>query len=124
MWPEIVNWFSSEENLNLLEEFKKIDVVPEEEKIGEKGVWKGQGFVLTGGLSSMSRLEAEEEDRKRGGKASGSVSSQTKYLIAGEKAGSKLDKAQKLGIRIINEDEFLKLLEETKQSLNEEGREL
>jgi DNA ligase (NAD+) len=76
------------------------------------GPLKGTIWVLTGTLS-ISREEAAEMIRAKGGKVSGSVSAKTTYLLAGEEAGSKLDKAQKLGVKVLNEEEFRKLIEET-----------
>jgi len=70
----------------------------------------GKTFVFTGTLTKFSRDEAEAEVKKRGGKAAGSVSKATSYVVAGEKAGSKLDKAQKLGVAVIDEDEFLRMI--------------
>jgi DNA ligase (NAD+) len=70
----------------------------------------GKTFVFTGTLSRFTREEAEAEVKKRGGKAASSVSKQTSYVVAGEKAGSKLEKAQKLGVSVIDEDEFLKMI--------------
>lgn len=70
----------------------------------------GKTFVLTGTLSSMERHDAQELIRSLGGKASGSVSSKTDYVVAGSNAGSKLQKAEKLGITILDEQEFLKLV--------------
>jgi DNA ligase (NAD+) len=74
------------------------------------GPLKGTTWVLTGTLS-MPREEAAELIRAKGGKVSGSVSAKTNYLLAGEEAGSKLEKAQKLGVTILNEEEFRKLTE-------------
>jgi DNA ligase (NAD+) len=74
------------------------------------GEWEGLTFVLTGALESMTREQAGAEILKRGGRASGSVSQKTSYVIAGEKAGSKLDKAQSLGVKVITEQEFLDML--------------
>jgi DNA ligase (NAD+) len=70
----------------------------------------GKTFVFTGTLTKFTREEAEAEVKKRGGKAAGSVSKQTSFVVAGEKAGSKLEKAQKLGVSVIDEDEFLKMI--------------
>ena len=67
-------------------------------------------FVLTGTLQTLSRDEASEAIIKLGGKVSGSVSKKTHYVVAGAEAGSKLKKAQSLGVEILDEDQFLKLL--------------
>ncbi len=76
----------------------------------EEGPFAGKTFVLTGTLSQFTRDEASEEIRKRGGKTVGSVSKNTDYVLAGESAGSKLDKARKLGIAILDEAAFTALL--------------
>lgn len=72
----------------------------------------GKTFVLTGTLPTMSRSEASAVIEKFGGKVSGSVSKKTSYVLAGKEAGSKLQKAQKLNVPILSEDDFLKLLNE------------
>lgn len=77
------------------------------------GILDGKTVVVTGTLSQFTRDEAKELIRKHGGKASGSVSAKTNYLLAGEKAGSKLKKAQDLGVAVLSETEFLELLNET-----------
>jgi DNA ligase (NAD+) len=74
------------------------------------GEWNGMTFVLTGTLSSMTRSEAEGYITGRGGKAAGSVSKKTSFVIAGDKAGSKLDKALSLGVKVITEQEFREML--------------
>ncbi|WP_237227368.1 NAD-dependent DNA ligase LigA [Rubinisphaera sp. JC750] len=76
--------------------------------------WAGKTFVLTGTLETFTRQQAEEEIRVRGGKASGSVSKKTSFVVAGAEAGSKLEKAEKLGISILTEAEFTQMLEEVK----------
>ena len=76
------------------------------------GSLAGQTFVLTGALPSLTRAEAEAHIRNAGGKTSSSVSKKTSYVLAGEAAGSKLEKAQKLGVTVIDEAAFLKLIEE------------
>src|SRR5262249_33294624 len=73
------------------------------------GPFAGKTFVLTGTLPTLTREQATAKIEALGGKASGSVSKKTDYVLAGEEAGSKLDKAQKLGVKIIDEAEFLKM---------------
>ena len=76
------------------------------------GPLAGKSLVVTGTLPGFSRQEAEEAIRAAGGHAGGSVSKQTDYLVAGEKAGSKLAKAEKLGVPVLDEDGFRRLLED------------
>ena len=83
--------------------------VPESERVGE-GPLTGKTLVVTGSLAGFSRQEAEEAIRKAGGRASGSVSKKTDYVVAGEEAGSKLEKAEKLGVKVIDEAAFRVLL--------------
>src|SRR3989344_4652198 len=83
------------------------------EKAGTKrvgGVLFGKTFVLTGTLPTLSRDEAKEKIRARGGEAGSSVSKDTDFVVAGENPGSKYEKARKLGVRVINEEEFQKML--------------
>ena len=74
------------------------------------GIFEGKTFVLTGTLPTMKRSEASKLIEQHGGKTSSSVSKKTSYVLAGEEAGSKLTKAQTLGIPVISEDEFLKMI--------------
>jgi DNA ligase (NAD+) len=80
------------------------------EKVAVDNFFKNKSFVLTGTLSSMKREEAAERITNLGGKSVSSVSKNTDFVIAGESAGSKLDKAQKLGVGILTEEEFLEKL--------------
>ena len=82
------------------------------ETVGAGTKLEGMTFVITGTLPNMDRKEAAALIEKQGGKVSGSVSKKTTYLLAGESAGSKLTKAQEIGIEIIDEESFLKMLEE------------
>lgn len=84
--------------------------VPEADRAVTDGPLVGKTLVVTGTLAGFSRQAAEEAIRKAGGRASGSVSKKTDYLVAGEEAGSKLDKARSLGVTVIDEAEFKKLL--------------
>jgi DNA ligase (NAD+) len=77
---------------------------------GESASFLGKSFVVTGTLSSLSRDQAKEEIRQRGGKAVGGISRQTDYLVYGENPGSKLDKAQQLGVILLDEAAFTELL--------------
>jgi DNA ligase (NAD+) len=79
-------------------------------KVKKAGAFDGLTFVLTGTLSAMTREEASEKIEASGGKVSGSVSKKTSYVVAGEEAGSKLDKARKLGVEVLNEEKFLEML--------------
>ena len=80
------------------------------ERRAREGPFAGKIVVLTGTLGSMTREEAKERIEAAGGKVTGSVSKKTDYVVAGAEAGSKLDRAQELGVRVLDEDEFLKLL--------------
>ena len=75
------------------------------------GAFTGKTFVLTGTLPTMKREEAEQKILAAGGKVSGSVSKKTSYVLAGEEAGSKLEKAKALGVAVIDEAEFLRMVE-------------
>jgi DNA ligase (NAD+) len=75
------------------------------------GPFAGKIVVLTGTLAAMSRDEAKEKIEALGGKVTGSVSKKTDFVVAGEEAGSKLDKAKELGVTVLDEGKFLKLLE-------------
>src|SRR5207253_2846070 len=74
------------------------------------GALAGKTIVVTGTLQRFSRDEIKEMIHAHGGKPAGSVSQQTDFVVAGDKAGSKLDKAKDLGIRVLTEDEFVKML--------------
>ena len=105
-------WLASSYGKRVLHGLERAGValdVPESERVGE-GPLTGKTLVVTGTLSGFSRQEAEEAIRKAGGRASGSVSKKTDYVLAGEEAGSKLEKAEKLGVKVIDENEFRRLL--------------
>ena len=107
----IVFFFAQPENRKLLKELKEAGLkFKETEKESSPRPLEGLTFVLTGTLSSMTRDEAKERIEQLGGNVSSSVSSKTDYLVVGEEPGSKLAKARELGVKIINEKEFLSLL--------------
>ena len=106
----IVDFFSDDFNLQMIDDLLKsgINIKETEKIIG--GIFEGKTFVLTGTLPTYSRAEATELIEKNGGQTASSVSKKTDYVLAGESAGSKLDKAKKLGVNIISEDEFMALI--------------
>ena len=108
----LVNWFQNPQSRHLIESLRQAGVSFEstEAPVGDK--LAGKTFVVTGTLEHFSRKEAEEAIQAQGGKASGSVSKKTSYVVAGEAAGSKLTKAQSLGVPVLTEEEFIALLNE------------
>ncbi|GMR11165.1 MAG: NAD-dependent DNA ligase LigA [Anaerolineae bacterium] len=107
----VVDWFAQPRNRKLLAKLKKAGVWPEEERVqAGSQTLSGQTFVLTGTLPTLQRSEAKALITAAGGKVTGSVSRKTDYLVAGEKAGSKLAKAQGLGVEIIDEAGLKSLL--------------
>ncbi|MCR5656262.1 MAG: NAD-dependent DNA ligase LigA [Butyrivibrio sp.] len=108
---DLYEFFHDEENRSLIMRMKEAGVnMQVEDEEGTSDKLSGMTIVVTGTLPSLGRKEAEELIVKNGGKAAGSVSKKTSMVLAGEAAGSKLTKAQDLGIKIINEDEFLEML--------------
>ena len=104
---QVYDFFQDEDNKIMLEKFKQVGVNMEQEVTANEGKFFGLTFVLTGTLTTMSRNEASELIQSLGGKASSSVSKKTSYVVAGENAGSKLTKAETLGVKILTETEFL-----------------
>ena len=104
-------WFRNENNLKILEKMRKAGVEIKNFSRGkkQKGKFSGKIFVLTGELKNWTRNQAKAMIIAEGGKVSGSVSSKTDFILAGENPGSKFDKAKELGIKIINEEEFKKM---------------
>ncbi len=105
----IHNFFTHKENIAFIKKLLDNGVVIEKVKVVNGGKFTGQTFVLTGTLSSMSRDEAKQKITSFGGKVSSSVSKNTTYVVAGTDPGSKYDDAIKLGVKIVNESEFLKI---------------
>ena len=108
----IVDWFSDPQSQHLIERLKEAGVNMTAAERGNDQRFAGKTFVLTGSLEHLSRSEATEMIEAKGGKASGSVSKKTTYVVAGEAAGSKLKKAQDLGIPVLSEEDFLALLQD------------
>lgn len=108
--PAIAGFFGRSETRRIIDLLLKRGVTIAAPPRRKAGPLAGKTVVFTGGLESMSRLAAEELVRQRGGRASGSVSKTTDFVVAGSEPGSKLAKAQKLGVRILSEGEFLKLV--------------
>ena len=110
----VLNFFASAAGKKILQRLKQLGIQPKSEKVSARKVAElplaGKTFVLTGALSSMTREEATEEIEALGGKVSSGVSKKTNYVLAGEVAGSKLAKAKQIGIRILDEAEFRKML--------------
>ena len=107
----ITEFFEAEENLAFVSRLLESGVSPQihqQEAAGD--LFAGMTFVLTGTLPTLTRAQAEEIIRKNGGKAATSVSKKTSFVLAGESAGSKLEKAQKLGVSIMDEEQFLSLV--------------
>ena len=106
----VADWFAGEGGRRLIEHLKEAGVRPQEVQGVGEGPWSGQTWVLTGGLDTMTRPEAEEKIRGLGGHPASSVSKKTTVVVAGDSAGSKLDKARSLGVEVIDEDEFIRRL--------------
>jgi DNA ligase (NAD+) len=106
----IRDYFSNEKNVALVERLRKAGLEFTAEKKERGTALEGLTFVLTGTLPTLTREAAKERIESAGGKVSGSVSKKTNYVVAGEEAGSKLDKAQSLGVSVLDEAGLLKLL--------------
>ena len=108
----IVSWFASPQSQHMLRRLREAGVNFESTAAPSDDRFAGMTFVLTGALSLFTRDEATEKIEAHGGKASGSVSKKTTYVVAGENAGSKLRKAGELGIPVLTEQQFLDMLQE------------
>jgi DNA ligase (NAD+) len=109
----IFKFFQQKDNQKVIQKLKERGVEypsrpPHPKPTSKK--WDGKTFVFTGGLKTMSREEAESKVESLGGRASSSVSRKTDFVVVGEDPGSKSDKAKTLGVKILTEDEFLKML--------------
>jgi DNA ligase (NAD+) len=108
----IVAWFKDAEHKKLIGQLKKHLTITNEYSQSDSAPkpFAGKTFVLTGSMASLSRDEAKAKIRSLGGDVSSSVSKNTTYVVAGEEAGSKLDKAEELGVEVITEEQFLKMI--------------
>ncbi len=110
----VVDFFASAAGKKILQRMKQLGIHPKSEKVSAKKMAElplaGRTFVLTGALPSMTREEASAKIEALGGHISSSVSKKTNYVLAGSETGSKLDKAKELGVKIIDEAEFRKML--------------
>ncbi|MCH8977940.1 MAG: NAD-dependent DNA ligase LigA [Armatimonadetes bacterium] len=109
---ELEEWFELKENQTMLDELLALGVKPKEAEAPKNNLFEGKTFVFTGKLERFERSTAEKAVHNLGGKASSSVSKKTAYVVAGPGAGSKLKKAQQLGVTVLTEDEFLRMLPE------------
>jgi DNA ligase (NAD+) len=109
----IYHFFRNKDNIKMLQQLEKLGLKLKNEKKehASGGNFNGQSFLFTGTLPTLKRSEAEEMVEKNGGTILGGVSSKLNYLVVGEDAGSKLEKAKKINsVKIISEAEFLKML--------------
>ena len=107
----IYNWFHQEQAIHMVERLRQAGVNFESTRVISDARFAGMTFVLTGALSKFTREEATEKIELFGGKAAGSVSKKTTFVVVGENAGSKERKARELGIPILSEDDFLKMIQ-------------
>lgn len=107
---DILAYFNDEDNLLELENLKKAGVSPVFNEEKKEGIFLGEAVVLTGSLQNYKRSQAQKLIEERGGVCQSSVTAKTTLVIAGEEAGSKLDKAKKLGIKVIDEATFAQML--------------
>ena len=107
----IAEWFAQPQSKDMIERLRQAGVNFKNKQVSSDSRFSGSTFVLTGTLSKFTREEASEKIEQLGGKVSGSVSKKTSYVVVGENAGSKERKAQELGIAILSEDDFLKMIE-------------
>ena len=112
MAKSIYEYFRDPENRSVIEQLIDAGVKPEQPKIRRSDKLAGKTIVVTGTLENLSRQQVQQAIRQAGGKSSSSISKKTDFVLAGENPGSKLDKARKLGVEVIDEKRFLKMMEE------------
>ncbi len=108
---ELQQWFEEPENQEMIDQLLALGVQPSEPAAPTSNKFAGKTFVFTGSLEKTSRDEAEKIVQDHGGKASGSVSKATSFVVAGPGAGSKLAKAEQLGVPVLTEDEFFEMVQ-------------
>ena len=108
----IVGWFADTANAEEVDELLKVITCEHTKKRVHSGIFAGEYVVLTGTLTSFKRSQAQKIIEENGGECQSSVTAKTTLVIAGEAAGSKLDKAKKLGIKVIDENEFLDMIKQ------------
>mgnify|MGYP000216151210 FL=1 len=111
----IVEFFADPSIATQVDRLLAHGVKPRPEEVQQDSPISGKTIVVTGTLEKLDRRQAEALIESLGGKAAGSVSKKTDYVLAGESAGSKLTKARELGVRVLNEQEFFELIGETKR---------
>ena len=112
MAASLIHYFSEEKSIEIIEKLKNAGVRLDYESVLLGDKFAGKTFVLTGTLPTLKRNEAKAMIEANGGKVSGSVSKNTDFVVAGEEAGSKLDKANALGVTVIDEAELIKMINE------------
>ena len=111
MAESVVAFFALEPSRELVARLAEVGVNMQSQTVRQDDRFAGKTFVLTGTLPTMTRSEATALIEQYGGKTSGSVSKKTSYVLAGEDAGSKLIKAQQLGVAILSEDQFRDMIQ-------------
>jgi DNA ligase (NAD+) len=112
MAESVYDYFRNEKNSEIIQQMLAAGVNPEQHQAKRSGNLTGKTIVVTGTLKKFSRQQVQQTIRQAGGKPAGSVSKKTDFVLAGENAGSKLDKANKLGVEIINEEQFMEMIDE------------
>ncbi|MDO8350754.1 MAG: BRCT domain-containing protein, partial [Gallionella sp.] len=109
----MVDFFAEAHNRDVIEQLRSLGVVWDEHEPEPDRIlpFTGKTFVLTGTLAALSRQQAKEKLEALGAKVSGSVSKKTDFVVAGLESGSKLERAQELGVAVLSEDDFLLLIE-------------
>jgi len=113
MAAEMVDFFKTETNIQMIERLRAAGLTMAEPMQAKESTLEGKTFVLTGTLQTMGRREAKAFLETKGARVTGSVSQKTDYVLAGEKAGSKVEKAKSLGVTVIYEEDFVKMMQKS-----------